>query len=90
MERSDGRSGWFSFTNGPHGMDHLAPEVRARIEESRARRGRLLCQVVVTVYENEAAPSVGFPADAAFDVDTDPDQIAAAVDRAKSALEHWR
>lgn len=90
MERSDGRVGWFSYTSGPHGKDHLAPEARAKVEEFEARRGRLLCQVTVMVYENDAAPGVGFPAGAAFDVETDPNQIAAAVDRARSALEAWR
>lgn len=90
MEQSDGRTGWFSYTNGPGGKDHLAPEVRAKVEEHQARRGQLLCEVVVTVYEHAAMPSVGFPAGAAFDVETHPDQVAAAVGRAKDALAGWR
>lgn len=89
MERSDGRIGWFSYTNGPGGKDHLAPEVRAKVEEYQARRGRMLCEVRVTVYEHDTAPSVGFPPGAAFGVETDADQIAAAVSRARDALEGW-
>jgi hypothetical protein len=90
MERSDGRVGWFSYTNRPGGMDHLAPEIRARVEQRQARRGPLLCEVVVSVYEHECVPSVAFPPDAAFDVETQDAQIASAVNRARDALEHWR
>lgn len=90
MEKADGRSGWFSYTNGPGGKDHLAPEVRAKVEEMQAQRGRVLCQVVVTVYEHGAVPSVGFPPGALYDVETDADTVAAAVNRAREALAAWR
>ncbi len=90
MERSDGRSGWFSYTNGPGGKDHLAPEVRAKVEELQAGRGRMLCQVVVTVYEHDATSSVGFPPGAVYDVETDADTVAAAVNRARETLATWR
>jgi hypothetical protein len=89
MERSDGRVGWFSYTNGPGGKDHLAPEVRARLEAREARRGRLLCEVHVAVYEHGCVPSVAFPSDAAFDVETEAGQIACAVNRARDALIGW-
>ena len=89
MERSDGRAGWFSHTNGPGGKDHLAPEVRARVDQREARRGRLLCEVVVTVYEHDAVPGVAFPPGAAFSPETDADQVAGAVSRARDALEGW-
>jgi hypothetical protein len=89
MERSDGGSGWFSYTNGPHGKDHLAPELRARVEELQARRGRLQCHVLVAVYESDTVPSVGFPPGALFDVETHAEQIADAVNRAKQALQRW-
>jgi hypothetical protein len=62
MERSDGRRGWFSYTNAPGGKDHLAPEARAAVEDYEEARGRLLCEVLVSVYEHDALPSVGFPA----------------------------
>jgi hypothetical protein len=90
VERSDGRSGWFSYTNAPGGKDHLAPEVRAEVEERQARRGRLLCEVLVSVYEHDTAPSVGFPAGALFNVETDAEEITDAVCRARDALETWR
>jgi hypothetical protein len=90
VERSDGRRGWFSYTNAPGGKDHLAPEVRAQVEERQQRRGRLLCEVLVSVYEHDTAPSVGFPAGALLNMETDPGQIADAVNRARDALETWR
>jgi len=90
MDRSDGRIGWFSYTNGPGGKDHLAPEARARVAEREAQRGRLLCDVVVTVYEHDAVPCVAFPREAVFDVETDAAQIAGAVSRARDVLEGWR
>jgi hypothetical protein len=46
--------------------------------------------VLVSVYEHDTVPSVGFPADALFDVETDAGQIADAVNRARDALETWR
>jgi hypothetical protein len=84
------RSGWVSYTGGPGGKDHLPPEIRATLEQREAQRGSLLCSVTVMVYENEANASVEFPPPAAFDVETPPEQIAAAVRRAKDALEEWR
>ena len=90
MDRSDGRSGWFSYTNAPGGRHHLAPEIRAQVEEHQQRRGRLLCEVLVSVYEHDTVPSVGFPANALFDVETDAGQITDAVNRAREALETWR
>jgi hypothetical protein len=90
MERSDGRRGWFSYTNAPGGKDHLAPEIRAAVEQREERRGRLLCEVVVGVYEHDAVPSVGFPAGALFSVETDAGVITDAVNRARDALATWR
>ena len=90
MDRSDGRSGWFSYTNAPGGKDHLAPEVRAAVEEHEERRGRLLCDVLVSVYEHGTAPSVGFPAGALFNVETDAGEITDAVNRARDTLQTWR
>jgi hypothetical protein len=90
VDRPDGRSGWFSYTNAPGGRDHLAPEIRAQVEEHQQRRGRLLCEVLISVYEHDTVPSVGFPADALFDVETDAGQITDAVNRARDALETWR
>lgn len=90
MERSDGRSGWFSYTNAPGGKDHLAPEVHAEVEERQARRGRLLCEILVSVYEHDTVPSVGFPVGALLNVETDAGEITDAVNRARDALETWR
>lgn len=90
MEKSDGQRGWFSYTNAPGGKDHLAPEIRAAVEEREERRGRLLCEVLVSVYEHDTVPSVGFPASALFNVDTDAGEITAAVNRARDALGTWR
>jgi hypothetical protein len=90
MERSDGKVGWFSHTTAPGGKDHLAPEVRAGVEEREARRGRLLCEVVVSVYEHGCTPGVAFPPDASLDVETEDAQIACAVNRARDALGSWR
>jgi hypothetical protein len=90
MDRSDGRRGWFSYTNAPGGKDHLAPEIRAAVEERQERRGRLLCEVLVSVYEHDTVPGVGFPAGALFNVETDAGEITDAVNRARDALETWR
>jgi hypothetical protein len=46
--------------------------------------------VLVSVYEQDTVPSVGFPAGALFDVETDAGEISDAVNRAKDALETWR
>jgi hypothetical protein len=64
--------------------------MRAQVEEHRQRLGRLLCQVLVSMYEHDTVPSVGFPADALFDVETDAGEITDAVNRARDALETWR
>lgn len=90
VDRSDGRRGWFSFTNAPGGEDHLAPEVRAAVVEQQERRGRLLCEVLVRVYEHDIVPSVGFPAGALLNMETDGGEITDAVNRARNALETWR
>jgi len=72
-------TGWISYTNGPGGKDHLPPEVRAEVErreaERRERRGRLLCEVHVSVYEHDtgdAPMSVSFPAGALLDPSSTP------------------
>jgi hypothetical protein len=53
---------WISYRSGPGGKDHLAPEVRARVEQEEAlraeARGRLLCEVSVLEYEREAISMV--------------------------------
>jgi len=90
VDRSDGRSGWFSYTNAPSGRDHLAPEIRAQVEEHQQRRGRLLCKVLVSVYEHDTVPSVAFPAGALFNVETDAGEVTDAVNRARDALQTWR
>lgn len=90
MERSDGRRGWFSYTNAPGGKDHLAPDIRAVVEQRLERHGRLLCEVSVSVYEHDAMPSVGFPVGALLDVETDAGTITDAVNRAREALAAWR
>jgi hypothetical protein len=78
--------GWVSYTDGPGGVDHLAPDVRAKVERLEAARkerlGRLLCEVHVRVYEHddEAADMyVSFPDDAALGPDSDRGEVAAAV-----------
>jgi hypothetical protein len=90
-------SGWISYTNGPGGKDHLTPEVRAEAERREAersqRRGRLLCEVHVSVYEHDtedAGMYVSFPGDALLSLESDRGQIAAAVARAREQLGRWR
>jgi hypothetical protein len=90
MEATGQHSGWISYGSGPGGKDHLPPDVRDEVERQEERRGRLLCQVQVQVYDHDAVPMVGFPADSALDVESDPDEIAAAVARARDALASWR
>jgi hypothetical protein len=86
--------GWVGYGTGPHGKDHLAPDVRAEVERQEAaraeRRGRLLCEVLVRVYEREAIPSVGFPAGAVLGVESPSHEVAAAVAQAREALGSWR
>jgi hypothetical protein len=93
-ETKSARGGWVGYGTGPHGKDHLPPDVRAEVERRDAaraeRRGRLLCDVLVRVYEHEAVPSVGFPAESALDVESESHKIAAAVARARAALADWR
>jgi hypothetical protein len=88
---------WIGYTTGPGGKDHLSPEVRAEVERREAarrqRRGGLLCEVHVRVYEHDtedAEMSVSFPADALLGVESDSSQIAAAVARAREQLSRWR
>ena len=77
-------------------MDHLPPEVRAEVEQREASRkerlGRLLCEVRVRVYEQDADDPemfVAFPDDALFGLDSDRNEIAAAVARAREMLANW-
>lgn len=96
MEQQHG--GWVSYTSGPGGKDHLPPEVRAEVEcrESirRERRGRLLCEVQVLVYEHDVEEGtemmVAFPDSAVLGVDSDRGEIATAITRAREALASWR
>jgi hypothetical protein len=94
METNDRRGRWISYGPGAGGKDHLPADVRAEAERQEAmrreRQGRLLCQVLVQVYEHDAVPQVGFPAGSELDVETDPAEIAAAVARARDALASWR
>jgi hypothetical protein len=94
MEGSGAWQGWIGYGTGPGGKDHLPPDVRAEAERREAarkqRRGRLLCEVHVQVYEHDAMPAVGFPVGSALDAGCDPSDIAAAVARAREALARWR
>ena len=85
---------WISYGSGPGGKDHLPAAVRAQVEEEEAlrteRRGRLLCEVTVFVYEREVTPHVSFTEDAALGVESDASDIAAAVARARDSLADWR
>jgi hypothetical protein len=93
-----GWTGWVGYGPGPHGKDHLPPDVRAAVEQRehdvRERRGRLLCEVLVRVYEHDVpeAPAmyVTFPVDAALGPDSDQAEVAAAVERARQTLGGWR
>jgi hypothetical protein len=86
--------GWVSWTSGPGGKSHLSPDVRADIESRESlwkkRRGRLLAEVCVWVYENDAEAQVSLPHDAVLSVESDPSEIAAVVARARSQLSMWR
>ena len=94
MEKTDAGTGWISCSNSPGGKDHLAPDVRAEVERREAlreeRRGRLLCDIHVQVYERDAEMYVTFPAGAALDAESDPGEIAAAVARGRERLGTWR
>ena len=98
METEGQRPSWVSYTDGPDGMDHLPSDVRAKVERREAarkeRRGRLLCEVHVRVYEHDADEGnemfVSFPDDAALDIESDRSQVAAAVARAREAPASWR
>ncbi len=85
---------WISYGSGPGGKDHLPAAVRAQVEEEEAlraeRRGRLLCEVNVLVYEREEIPQVSFTGDAALGPESDASYIAAAVARARDSLADWR
>jgi hypothetical protein len=96
---SETRSGrWIGYSTGPGGKDHLEPDVRAFVDqrerELAERRGRLLCEVQVRVYERDVPDDgnmwVSFPPDAVLSPDSDPGEIAAAVERAQQALARWR
>jgi hypothetical protein len=94
MEGTGTWRGWIGYSPGPGGKDHLPPDVRAEVERREAarkqRRGRLLCEVHVEVYEHDAMPGVVFPAGAALDVGSDPSEIAVALAKARDALAEWR
>jgi hypothetical protein len=96
MRSGGGVTGWISCTNGPGGKDHLPSEVRAEVErreaERQERRGRLLCEVHVSVYEHDTEDTemyVSFPADALLDPESDRAAIAVAVARAREQLGRW-
>jgi hypothetical protein len=98
MEMKGQRPGWVSYTDGPAGMDHLPPDVHAEVERREAarkeRRGRLLCEVHVRVYEHDDYEGhelfASFPDDAVLGIESDRSEIAAAVARAREALISWR
>lgn len=97
MEGERSWTGWVGYTAGPGGKDHLPPDVRAEIERREAarseRRGRLLCEVQVRVYERddvEPHMQVSFPAEALLGPESDSAEIAAAVARARDQLGRWR
>jgi hypothetical protein len=89
---------WIGYSTGPGGKDHLEPDVRAFVEqrerELAERRGRLLCEVQVRVYERDVPDDsnmgVSFPPGAVLGPDSDENAIAAAVQRAQHALARWR
>jgi hypothetical protein len=98
MEGAGAWRGWISYGGGPSGKDHLPPDVRAEVERQEAvrkqRRGRLLCEVHVRVYEHDVGDDtemyVSFPDDAALGPDADSGEITAAVSRARELLGRWR
>ena len=93
METPGKRGEWIGYAPGPHGQDHLIPDVQAQLSpleaEPAERRGRLLCEVLVAVYERDAVPGVRFPRGSALD-GADSAGIAVAVAQARDALGHWR
>jgi hypothetical protein len=98
MDESRHREGWISYTSGPRGKDHLPPDVRAEVERQetirKERRGRLLCDVTIRVYEHDVEEGtdmwVSFPDGAALGVESDQAEVADAVARARAALARWR
>lgn len=86
--------GWVGWASGPGGKSHLSPGVRAEVESGEAlrekRRGRLVAEVCVRVYENDAEAQVSLPPEAVLSVESDPSEIAAAVARARDQLSMWR
>lgn len=92
-----GLAGWAGYADGPGGTDHLRPGTRAaagrREAERSERRGRLLCEVHIRVYERDTGDDemdVRFPPDAVLGPDTDAAEVAAVVARARNALAGWR
>jgi hypothetical protein len=97
MEHTGVWTHWVGYSSGPGGKDHLPPEVRAEVDRRdrlrKERRGRLLCEVHVQVYEHDAgdaAMGVVFPSGAALGPESDPAEVAAAVARAREQLGRWR
>jgi hypothetical protein len=68
---------------------HLTPDQMALAKQ---RRGRLLVDVHVRVYEHGVVAEVGIPddSDSPLDVDRDRAEVEAAVARARDALASWR
>ena len=69
--------------------DHLTPDQLALAIQ---RRGRLLVDVHVHVYEHGVVTEVGVPddSDSPLDADRDHAEVEAAVARARDALASWR
>jgi hypothetical protein len=69
-------------------------DARAEIESREAlrkkRRGRLLTEVSVRVYQNDAEAPVSLPHDAVLSVESDPSEIAAVVAPTRDQLSIWR
>lgn len=97
-DADDARTGWVGYTSGPGGKDHLPPDVRAAVDRQEQdlddRRGRLLCEVHVQVYEHDVDDDPGiyvtFSANAALGPDSDAAEVAAAVARARDKLGSWQ
>ena len=92
MNDGESQSGWVSWTGESWG--DLPPEKRERarhtmIERHRAR-GPLAAIVQVRVYAAAAEPQVSFTEECSLGPDSDREEIAAVVERARVALDGWR